>query len=52
MMPHPERAIRYYNQDGWTRRKSILKREGKKLTGEGDGMKIFRNGVDYFLRKT
>jgi phosphoribosylformylglycinamidine synthase I len=51
MMPHPERAIRSYNQDGWTRRKSLLKREGMKLPEEGDGMKIIRNGVDYFLRK-
>jgi phosphoribosylformylglycinamidine synthase subunit PurQ / glutaminase len=47
LMPHPERSITGYNQDGWTRRKSLLKREGKKLVEEGDGMKIIRNGVDY-----
>lgn len=51
MMPHPERAIRSYNQDGWTRRKSILKREGRTLPVEGEGMQIFRNGVKYFQSK-
>jgi phosphoribosylformylglycinamidine synthase len=54
MMPHPERAMTIYNQDGWTRRKSILKRtgtEGKEnLNEEGDGMKIIRNGVNYILQ--
>ena len=48
MMPHPERAIEPYNQDGWTRRKSWLKRRGEALPAEGDGMKIFRNAVEYF----
>ena len=52
MMPHPERGIMSYNQDGWTRRKSILKREGRELAEEGAGMKILRNGVNYFLSKT
>lgn len=49
MMPHPERAITSSNQDGWTRRKSLLKRIDETLTEEGDGMKIIRNGVDYAL---
>ncbi len=47
MMPHPERAISAYGQDGWTRRKSELKRQGKKLPEEGAGLQIFRNGVNY-----
>jgi len=48
LMPHPERAMRSINQDGWTRRKSALRRHGLTLPEEGDGMKIFRNGVKYF----
>jgi phosphoribosylformylglycinamidine (FGAM) synthase-like amidotransferase family enzyme len=47
MMPHPERAIEPVNQDGWTRRRSLLRREGKDLPAEGEGMAIFRNGVEY-----
>jgi phosphoribosylformylglycinamidine synthase len=47
LMPHPERAIEPLNQDGWTRRRSLLWRQGKKLPDEGDGMGIFRNGVEY-----
>ncbi len=48
LMPHLERAIYPYNQDGWTRRKSELKRKGLTPPEEGDGMKIFRNAVKYF----
>jgi phosphoribosylformylglycinamidine synthase subunit PurQ / glutaminase len=47
LMPHPERAIEPWNQDGWTRRRSLLRREGKDLPAEGEGMAIFRNGVEY-----
>ncbi len=50
MMPHPERAIEPVNQDGWTRRRSLLRRAGKELPAEGDGMGIFRNGVEYVRR--
>jgi len=48
LMPHPERAIEPYNQDGWTRRKSVFKRLGMLLPKEGEGMQIFRNAVRYF----
>ncbi|MFA4819479.1 MAG: phosphoribosylformylglycinamidine synthase subunit PurQ [Candidatus Aenigmatarchaeota archaeon] len=48
LMPHPERAIRACNQDGWTRRKSELRRKGLTLPQDGEGMKIFRNAVEYF----
>jgi phosphoribosylformylglycinamidine synthase I len=50
LMPHPERAIEPWNQDGWTRRRSLLRRQGKSLPDEGDGMRIFRNGVEYVRR--
>ncbi len=49
LMPHPERAIRACNQDGWTRRKSSLRRKGMSMPEEGDGMRIFRNAVNYFV---
>ena len=48
LMPHPERAIRACNQDGWTRRKSELRRRGLPVPQDGEGMKIFRNAVEYF----
>ncbi|MDD5356193.1 MAG: phosphoribosylformylglycinamidine synthase I [Candidatus Omnitrophica bacterium] len=38
LMPHPERHISFYQHPRWTR---INKK------GEGDGLAIFRNGVEY-----
>ncbi len=43
LMPHPERYLTPYTHPHWTR----LKQEGR-LPKEGDGMKIFRNAVNYF----
>jgi phosphoribosylformylglycinamidine synthase len=48
MMPHPERAIDFTHLPNWTFLKEKYKREGKEIPEEGDGMKIFRNGVNYF----
>ncbi|MFA4856077.1 MAG: phosphoribosylformylglycinamidine synthase I [archaeon] len=48
MMPHPERNIFFTQQDDWTLQKEMLKRAGKKLPEESEGMKIFRNAVEYF----
>lgn len=48
LMPHLERTIRACNQDGWTRRKSDLRRMGLALPEEGDGMQVIRNGVNHF----
>ena len=39
LMPHPERFLHATQHPQWTRRN---------LTGEGQGMAIFRNAVDYF----
>ena len=39
LMPHPERFLHSTQHPQWTRRQ---------LTGTGDGLKIFRNAVDYF----
>ena len=48
MMPHPERYIDFINRDDWTFLKEQYKRAGKELPKEGEGMKIFRNAVEYF----
>ena len=39
LMPHPERYIHATQHPEWTRRK---------LRGDGDGLKLFRNAVEYF----
>ena len=39
LMPHPERFIDATQHPQWTR---------KRLTGDGDGLKLFRNAIDYF----
>lgn len=39
LMPHPERFLHSTQHPQWTRRQ---------LTGTGEGLKIFRNAVDYF----
>jgi len=48
MMPHPERNIFFTQQDDWTLQKEKLKRLGKEIPEESDGMQIFRNAVEYF----
>ena len=48
MMPHPERAISFTQLPNWTFLKEKLRRQGKEMPEEYDGMKIFRNGVSYF----
>jgi len=39
LMPHPERFLFATQHPQWTR---------KKLSGHGDGLKLFQNAVDYF----
>lgn len=39
LMPHPERFLHATNHPQWTRRR---------LSGEGQGMAVFRNAVEYF----
>jgi len=48
MMPHPERNIFFTQEDDWTMQKEKLKRAGKALPKESQGMKIFKNAVEYF----
>ncbi|MGD8228946.1 MAG: phosphoribosylformylglycinamidine synthase I [Desulfobacteraceae bacterium] len=52
LMPHPEAFHHFTNHPDWTRRKEALAREGKRLkTEEGDGVKIFRNAVEYIKER-
>ncbi len=39
LMPHPERFIDATQHPQWTRRR---------MSGDGDGLRLFRNAVDYF----
>lgn len=48
MMPHPERFLHFTNHPHWTRIREELKRKGQPVPDEGDGLKIFKNGVAYF----
>ena len=50
IMPHPERNWNFYNEDDWGLLKEKALREGGKLPKEGQGMKMFRNGVEYFMK--
>ncbi len=48
LMPHPEAFNHVTNHPDWTRRKEALLREGKRMEQrEGDGIRIFRNAVEY-----
>ncbi len=47
-MPHPERFNSFTNMEGWQLEKERLLREGKLLPTQGEGLKIFKNAVEYF----
>ncbi len=48
LMPHPEAFHSYINHPDWTRRKEELLRNRLGIENrEGDGIKIFRNAVNY-----
>jgi phosphoribosylformylglycinamidine synthase subunit PurQ / glutaminase len=48
LMPHPEAFHDITNHPDWTRKKEQLRREGRDFESyEGDGIKIFRNGVEF-----
>ncbi|OEY86967.1 phosphoribosylformylglycinamidine synthase [Wolbachia pipientis] len=48
LMPHPERAIFFNQQDNWTLEKEKCKRLEINMRKYGDGMKIFENALQYF----
>ncbi len=48
LMPHPEAFNHYTNHPHWTRKREFLMRQGNTTeTVEGEGIKIFRNAVEY-----
>jgi phosphoribosylformylglycinamidine synthase subunit PurQ / glutaminase len=48
LMPHPEAFNHWTNHPDWTRRREALSREGRRMEArEGDGVRIFRNAVEY-----
>lgn len=48
LMPHPERAQFFCQLPNWTNLAEQYKRIGKRIPEEGPGVKIFKNGVNYF----
>ncbi len=48
LMPHPERAMFFHHSPLWQMKKEKLKRAGEKIPKAGDGIKIFKNAVEYF----
>lgn len=44
LMPHPERAMFTHQSPLW--------HGSKKKKGQGEGLKIFKNGIDYFKKQT
>lgn len=50
MMPHPERAMFFTQQDNWTQIKEQCLRSNIAYPAYGDGMKIFCNAVKYFCK--
>jgi len=48
LMPHPERAVSFTQLPHWTLLREQLKRQGKEMPDDYDGIKIFENGVKYF----
>lgn len=48
LMPHPEAFNHVTNHPDWTRNRETFHRQGKRFENhEGDGVKIFRNAVEY-----
>jgi len=48
LMPHPEAFNHYTNHPDWTRKKEAMSRQGNfKIAEEGEGIRIFRNAVEY-----
>ena len=48
MMPHPERGMLFTQRDDWTFLKEKYIRENIDIPEESDGIKIFKNAVNYF----
>ncbi len=52
LMPHPEGFNHFTNHPNWTEKKQILEKIGKSIKHqEGDGIRIFRNAVEYIRKR-
>ena len=52
LMPHPEAFHDITNHPDWIRKREFLSRQGKAFESfEGDGIKIFRNGIEYIRQE-
>jgi len=49
MMPHPERGMFFTQRDDWTYIRERLSREGGEIPEVSDGLRIFKNAVEYFV---
>lgn len=47
LMPHPEAFLSLYNHPNWPQ----MKRNNPSLNEEGEGLKIFKNIVDFIIRR-
>jgi phosphoribosylformylglycinamidine synthase I len=53
LMPHPEAFNHFTNPPDWPRKKEALARQGETtIPEEGEGIRIFRNAVDYMRRQS
>lgn len=50
LMPHPERAIFFHHRPDFQLQKEIIKRKGRKMVEEGEGLKIFKNAINYYKK--
>jgi phosphoribosylformylglycinamidine synthase subunit PurQ / glutaminase len=50
LMPHPERAMFFHHRPDWQVKNEILKRKGKKISEEGEGLVLFKNAINYFRK--
>ncbi|MDR3557875.1 MAG: phosphoribosylformylglycinamidine synthase subunit PurQ [Syntrophobacteraceae bacterium] len=48
LMPHPEAFNHFTNHPDWTFLREKYRREHKPIPEEGEGIKLFRNAVNYF----
>ncbi len=48
LMPHPEAFNHFTNHPEWTWLREKYRREGREIPEEGQGIRIFRNAVEYF----
>jgi len=48
LMPHPEAFNDWTNHPEWTRKRELARRSGTVAPREGEGLKLFRNAVNYF----